>query len=61
MPILFENTIIVAYYNVIKVFQCEPLHTWEVRNGLLIDTITGLELKEKMNNNNTISLSINTA
>jgi hypothetical protein len=52
MPILFENTIIVAYYNVIKVFQCEPLHTWEVRNGLLIDTITGLELKKKMNNNN---------
>ena len=51
MPILFENTIIVAYYKVIKVFQCEPEHTWEVRNGLLIDTITGIELIE----NNTIS------
>lgn len=52
MPILCENTIIVAYYKVIKVFQCEPEHTWEVRNGLLIDTITGIELIE---HNNTIS------
>jgi hypothetical protein len=46
MPILIENTIIIAYYKVTKIFQCDSLHEWELCNGILIDKTTNTELKE---------------